>query len=390
VTILAIVFIISLSFTASSAQKPIDIFIGSTDRVSVASDGTQGNGNSGYFDPGNYVSNHSISADGRYVAFESLATNLVIGDTNASADIFVHDWVTGETNRVSVASDGTQANNHSFFPSLSDDGRYVAFNSFASNLITGDTNGWGDIFVHDRLTGETTIASVASEGAQANNNTDYLAISGNGRYVVFQSYASNLVEGDTNGTSDFFVHDRVTSLTTRISVASDGTQANGASNLWPSVSDDGRYIAFISEASNLVVGDNNYYCDTDHDGIYNDNCPDIFVHDQITGETWRVSVSSDGTEGNGWSWFPSISADGHYVAFSSNSSNLVAGDTNNFCDWNYDGILENCFDGFVHDLVTGQTTRISVSSSGTQSNGASGDVSISANGNYVFFYLQCF
>ena len=287
-----------------------DVFVhdrqsGQTKRVSVASDGTQGSG-----------SYPSISADGRYVAFMSAASNLVSGDTCCS-DIFVHDRQSGQTTRVSVASDGTQGNSGSEYPSISADGRYVAFRSYASNLVSGDTNGAVDIFVHDRQSGQTERVSVASDGVQGNDYSSYLSISADGRYVAFRSSASNLVSGDTNGYWDIFVHDRQSGGTTRVSLASDGAQGNYGSS-YPSISADGRYVAFMSAASNLVSGDT---C-----------CSDIFVHDRQSGQTTRVSVASDGAQGNNHSWYPSISADGRYVAFHSYASNLVSGDTNSAPD----------------------------------------------------------
>jgi len=327
------------------------------ERVSVASDGTQGNSDS--------VS-PAISVDGRYVTFSSSASNLVDDDTNGFADCFVHDRVTGETTLVSVSSDGTQGNNDtSIWSTISADGRYVAFKSEADNLVEGDTNGFQDCFVHDRVTGETTRVSVASDGTQANGACAYIGlfgypwgqfISADGRYVAFHSDATNLVEGDTNGSTDIFVHDLVTGETTRVSVASNGTQGNGAS-LYPSFSADGRYMAFQSDATNLVEGVTN-------GGIY--------VHDQLTGETTVESVSSDGTQGNQGGMYPFISADGRYVAFSSISDNLVEGDTN----------AE--FDVFVHDRISGETTRVSVTSDGRQGNG-DGAPAISADGRYVTF-----
>ena len=194
---------------------------GDTTRVSVASDGAQGNRYS--YDP-------SISADGRYVAFYSYASNLVSGDTNGVYDVFVHDRQSGQTTRVSVASDGAQGNNGSYYdPSISADGRYVAFDSSASNLVSGDTNGARDVFVHDRQGGGTTRVSVASDGAQGGTGSWNPSISADGRYVAFYSGASNLVSGDTNGTDDVFVHDGQTGQTTRISVASDGSQGNNHS-----------------------------------------------------------------------------------------------------------------------------------------------------------------
>jgi Tol biopolymer transport system component len=332
------------------------LLAGTTTRVSVASDGTQGNGSSGW----SAISGMSaISADGRYVAFSSAASNLVPGDTNGRHDVFVHDRQTGQTSRVSVASNGTQGNHDSGYPSISADGRYVAFHSEASNLVASDTNGAADIFVHDRQTGQTSRVSVASNGTQGNDSSWTPSISADGRYVALASYASNLVPGDTNGAADVFVHDRHMGQTSRISAAADGTQGNHGSGS-PSISADGRYMAFASEASNLVAGDTN-------------GAADIFVHDWQTGQTSRVSVASDGAQGNGASYWPSISADGRYAAFASTASNLVAGDTNSM------------WDIFVHDRQTGQTSRVSVASNGTQGNWHSMRQSISADGRYVAF-----
>ena len=290
-----------------------DIFVhdrqtGETARVSVDSDGMQADGYS--WDP-------SISGDGRYVAFESWATNLVDGDTNDNWDIFVHDRQTGQTERVSVDSEGAQGNSGSFDPSISADGRYVAFTSGATLVLT-DTNFALDIFVHDRQMGETTRVSVDSDGTQGNGNSEYASISADGRYVAFQSSAHNLVTSDTNGVPDVFVHDRQTGETTRVSMDSEGTQGDAGSGS-PSISADGRYVAFRSGAYNLVPGDTN--------GV-----SDVFVRDRQTGETTRVSVDSEGTEGDLESWDPSVSADGRYVAFSSNAENLVPDDTNGVGD----------------------------------------------------------
>jgi Tol biopolymer transport system component len=301
----------------------------------------------------------SISANGRYVAFQSDATNLVVGDTNVKTDIFVHDLSTGETTRVSIASNGTQGNNTSQNPSISADGRYVAFESWADNLVPVDTNIVVDIFVHDLVTGETTIVSVASDGTQGDWYSKYPSISADGRYVAFQSAASNLVPG-AGGNNDIFLRDRIAGETTIVSVTTDGTPADFYSEN-PSISADGRYIAFQSEASNLVVGDSNGLVD------------DIFVHEVSTGETTLVSVSSNGTQGNFQSIAPSISADGRYVSFESFADNLVSGDTN------------NATDVFLRDRLTGETTRVSVDSNGMQANDYSRNSSISADGLYVAF-----
>lgn len=331
-----------------------------TTRVSIASDGTQSDGRS---------CRPCISADGRYVGFQSEAENLVISDTNGNWDIFVHDRQTGETTRVSVSSHGTEGNATAWHCSLSGDGRHVGFDSQATNLVTSDTNRCADVFVHDRQTGQTTRVSVSSDGTQSNDQSWLPTLSACGRYVAFESFADNLVISDTNDSPDVFVYDRQTGETTLVSVSSDGTPGN-SSSLRPAISADGRYIAFASEASNLVPGDTN-------------DAYDAFVHDRQTGQTTRVSVASDGTEGNDGSGYLaatdydlSISADGRYVAFFSWATNLVAGDTNGKGDI------------FVHDRQTRRTARVSVSSRGTQSDDHSGlfaGASISADGRYVVF-----
>jgi Tol biopolymer transport system component len=180
---------------------PCEVFAkGKTSRVSISSAGVQGN--NGSWEP-------SISSDGRYVAFHSEADNLVAGDTNGINDIFVHDRQTGETSRVSISSTSVQGNNYSWVASISSDGRFVTFHSFADNLVAGDTNGEDDIFVHDRQTGETSRVSISSAGVQGNNGSKVSSISSDGRFVAFYSWADNLVAGDTNGINDIFVHDRL-------------------------------------------------------------------------------------------------------------------------------------------------------------------------------------
>src|SRR5438132_452517 len=191
-----------------------------TERVSVTSGGTEGNGAS---------LGSALSADGRFVAFDSAATDLVAGDTNGATDVFVHDRQTGTTERVSVASGGTQANNISSYPALSADGRFVAFQSDATNLVAGDTNGATDVFVHDRQTGATERVSVASGGGtQGNRNSGgffaFPALSVDGRLVAFHSTATNLVSGDANGAYDVFVHELTVSTTTTSTTSSSTTR----------------------------------------------------------------------------------------------------------------------------------------------------------------------
>jgi Tol biopolymer transport system component len=185
---------------------------------------------------------------------------LVAGDTNGKWDIFVHDSKTGNTSRVSVSSAGVQGNDQSDFVGISAHGRYVAFTSYANNLVAGDTNAVTDAFVHDRKTGKTARVSVNSAGVQGNQDSATSMISAHGRYVAFNSLASNLVAGDTNGLGDAFVHDRKTGKTTRVSVSSAGEQGNFGSSC-STISSDGRYVAFESIAGNLVARDTNKYAD---------------------------------------------------------------------------------------------------------------------------------
>ena len=351
------------NLVAGDANRQADIFVrdtvtGQTRLVSAAADGTQGNAPSGWVS--------SISLDGRYVAFESRASNLVPGDTNNKCDIFIKDMETGYTSRVSVATGGAEGNGDSTNPVISADGRYVAFESSASNLVPGDTNGAGDIFVHDRLTGVTKRVSVSSSGEQATGDINFQysgsrspSINADGRYVAFVSRASNLVPGDTNGVQDVFLHDLETGVTSMVSKRGD-VLANGHS-FNPSLSADGRYISFESNASNLVDGDTN-------------NRWDIFVYDRVTGQLSLVSVGPGGSQGDHDSYDARISADGRFVAFESRATNLVPEDTD---DWE---------DTFLHDRLTGETLRVSVSSGGTGGNLYSYRApSISPDGGYVAF-----
>jgi hypothetical protein len=321
-----------------------------TIRVSIGSTGGQADEDS--LSP-------SISGDGRFVAFESAASNLVPGDANASTDVFVRDVKTGTTWRVSVDSVGGEADGDSSLPSLSTNGRFVAFRSAASNLVPGDTNGLWDVFVRDVKTASTTRVSVDSAGGEADGDSFFPSISGNGRVVAFSSVASNLVPGDSNTLPDVFVHDARTRSTTLVSVDSAGGEADGDS-FFPSISGNGRVVAFSSAASNLVPGDSN--------GLL-----DVFVRDLKTGSTTRVSVGSSGGQGNGIGGAPSISGNGRFVAFWSVASSLVPDDTNGSADV------------FVHDGKTGTTTRVSLDSSGAQAMGAGVDPSISGNGRSVAF-----
>ncbi|HEX9991394.1 MAG TPA: hypothetical protein VGB14_00560 [Acidimicrobiales bacterium] len=316
-----------------------DVFVrdrvaGTTELISVNNQGREGNASSSAPD---------ITADGRFVAFSSNASNLVRGDTNATTDIFVRDRSRGRIERVNVASDGTEANLFSGGPSISDDGRYVAFSSFADNLVANDDNGTVDVFVHDRSTGETFLVSEAADGTSAEGLSAGPAISGDGSAIAFFSEAADFVPGDDNGTRDIYVWRRGNGdpSVERVSVSSAEEGANGQSSFsqrgsssLPDISRDGRYVSFDSFADNLVRNDTN-------------EVADAFRRDVFRGITIRVSVSDREIQANRVSTDTAISADGQVVAFVSQATNLVRGDTNRcplFPDFG------SCPDVFVRDL----------------------------------------
>jgi Tol biopolymer transport system component len=334
-----------------------DVFVrdrrtGKTRRVSLNSAGAEGDGSS---------YNPSISADGRFVGFQSDATNLVGGDANGASDVFVRDRRTGKTRRVSVSSPGGEGNGGSYDPSISADGRFVAFNSDASNLVGGDTNGATDVFVRDRKTGKTRRVSVSSAGGEGNDASYSPSISADGRFVAFQSFASNLVGGDTNGFTDVFVRNRKTGKTRRVSVSSAGAEGDGGS-YHPSISADGRFVALVSSATNLVGGDTNGFSD-------------VFLRNRRRQRTTRVSVSSAGAQGNSGSFLIDplvVSADGRFVAFISNATNLVSSPTSGEQD-------------FLRDRKAHKTRLLSVSTSGVQADSNSWDPALTPDGRFVAF-----
>ena len=364
---------------------------GDTELISVNADNPKAAGNSDDFIT-------ALSADARFVAFASFANTLVANDSDGMENIFVRDLLTGQNERlvvggddfamsangryiafgagggifeydrqlhteerVDVSSTGEVANKLSLEPAINANGRYVAFISEATNLVPNSSPLYSGVFVHDRQTGITTRVSVSSSGVQGNGlSFTRPSLSADGRYVAFGSDAPNLVANDTNGTApDVFVRDRQLGQTELVSVNSAGVQGNGPSNS-AVISADGSHVAFWSNATNLVANDTNF-------------SPDIFVHDRGTGQTERASVASDGTEANGGSEKPAISADGRYVVFYSGASNLVTGDSN--------GLL----DIFWHDMQTGKTERASVATNGAQANGQNLAPSISGDGLSVVF-----
>jgi Tol biopolymer transport system component len=338
-----------------------DRVLGTTERVTVSSTGAQANASGALF-ARSYL---SISSDGRFVAFSNDAPNLAPNDTAGNLDVFLRDRQLGTTELISVNRTGTQGNGTSHDSWISDDGRYVAFSSYASNLVLGDTNGSCDVFVRDRQLGTTERISVNTIGVQGNSNSQYASMSPDGRYIAYNSYSTNLVTADTNGMPDVFLRDRQAGTTIRVSVTSGGGfEVNGASTS-PSISANGRYVAFESQADNLVPGN-------DLNGA-----SDAFVADILLGTVERVSVSNGGFEANAGIFnfqypSPMISADGRYVTFWSASTNLTE-DTN------------NAIDVFVHDRRNHSTERVSVNSHGLEGDVASMWPSISANGRFVAF-----
>jgi Tol biopolymer transport system component len=335
-----------------------DILARTTVRVSVDKDGRDADGDS-------YVP--TISANGRFVAFRTVAADLVDGDTNSLADIFVRDTLLGTTTRVSVDTDGGDPDGASVFPSISADGRYVAFRSEASDLVLGDANDEPDIFVRDLVAGTTVRASVDTLGGDPDGDSYYPSMSADGRMVSFRSEATDLVADDTNGLNDVFVRDLVAATTVRASVDTNGGNPNGDS-LYATMSGDGRYVVFSSGASDLVPGDSN--------GVF-----DVFVRDLQLGTTVRASVDSEGGDADAQSskqGLPTMSSDGRYVAFESDASDIVPGDTNLVLDI------------FIRDMVAGTTVRATVDPRGGNSKGASFSPVISADGQWVTFFSYSF
>jgi len=310
----------------------------------------------------------AISDDGRYVAFESSASTLVVGDTNGDRDYFVRDLLTSTTTRISVSSNGTQAegnylpgNNATVSPlSMSGDGRFVAFESSASNLVDLDTNGFTDIFVHDRSTGTTDRIS-RGMGAESNNESGKPRISNDGRYVAFESRATNLVAERTVPGFDIFVHDRMLGSTTLVSRASDGAAARRESRS-PSISSDGRWVAFQTAAAGL---------DPTYAGT---TWTKIYVRDLIGGTTTIVSRPMAGLLPTGHAMNPSISADGSWVAFEDYSSTLVPGDTNGMRDI------------FRWSRATDTIERLNLGPAGLQADDASKFPAISGDGSLVAYH----
>jgi uncharacterized repeat protein (TIGR01451 family) len=339
----------ALILAGTAAALPVPGF---TELISQSSSGAQGDQDSEM---------PSISSDGRFVAFVSFSENLVADDTNLSADVFVRDRLLETTERVSVSSSGRQADGNSGLlnlmggPSISGDGRFVAFSSDATNLVSGDRNSNSDVFVHDRQTGETTRVSVATDGTEANAGGTEPALSRDGRFVAFVSFSDNLAP-DGNFTGDIYVHDRSTGVTELISRAHDGGNANSQS-FAPTINADGRFVYYTSFASNLVEGDNE------------DNSVDAYLFDRQTGTTTAITFSASGFA---HSSAGAISADGRFLTFTTQDTTFLTLDANGFLE-----------DAWLVDRATGEYILVSVNDAGVQGNDSTFAGPVSDDGNFV-------
>ncbi|TAE80801.1 MAG: hypothetical protein EAZ74_05990 [Alphaproteobacteria bacterium] len=304
--------------------------------------------------------NPSFSPDGTKIVFHSSATNFIENDANGWRDVFVKDSVTGEITSISTNSTGEQGNLWSYDGRFSPDGTKIVFHSGANNLIENDINAWNAIFIKDLLTNEVMRVDVSALGEPLDGSSYNARFSPDGTKIIFESSASNLVEGDTNGWDDLFIKDLLTNELTRVSVNALGEEGNG----WfynGSFSPDGTKIIFESWADNLIAEDSN-------------GEEDIFMKDLLTGEITRLSTNFFGEEGTLRSHNPQFSPDGTQVLFTSWADNLVENDTNNLPDI------------FVKDIISGEVLRVNTNAMGEQLDGWSfGTANFSPDGTQVVF-----
>lgn len=349
------------NFLPGDAVRP-DVFVhdrltGAIERVSVDSTGFEADG-------GSFLA--SLSSDGRFVVFQSHATNLVPSDTNGRMDVFVRDRLLGTTERVSVGPIGAESDGDSsisaFGQSISSDGNLIVFESDATNLVIGDSNGFRDVFVRDRAAGTTRRISVRAGAGDSDGSSAQAACSADGQVIVFVSAATNLVSNDSNGFQDAFLYDSSSDTIELLSVDPSGGPADHES-YYPCVSADGQVVGFTSFASNLVAADSNGFLD-------------VFVRYRSHGWTDVVSVDANGGPANDQSTSCALSIDGAFIVFTSDASDLVQGDA-------------APTDVFLRDLVVGATTCMSVDNSGNPANGRSvNPPSISAAGDVVAFQSE--
>lgn len=351
---LAFMFFPKLSVFLTIALVGTQVLAANVERVNLGDNGIQADDNSDM---------PIVDAAGTHVAFESRATNLVAGDSNSAKDIFVRSLDTGITERISIATDGTQANGDCTEPAISADGRFVSFLSTATNLAGTDSSANKKLFVFDRVLKTTTLLTVTVDQQNLNGASFAPQMSADGRYLVFHSYASNLVSNDTNNFSDVFLLDRGTvtvdgaytaaATLTRLSenngIGGDGHSRDAA------ISPDGNWIAFASSAGNLLL-------------VADDIIMDIFLHERLSGSRSNLTAT-----GNGNSSLPRLSNGASHVVFSSQASNLVANDSNGVTDI------------FKYTRSGGEIVRVSQSGTGTGGSEASGRASISQDGSLILY-----
>ncbi len=334
-----------------------------TEMISLSTAGTQGNGHSG-MDPYTIGSYPAISYDGRYVAFFSEADNLVPGDTNGEADIFMRDRLSGTTTRISLATNGAQGNGMCLHPWMSYDGRYVVFSSDADNLIPNDTNNATDVFVRDMVTGVTECVTYNNLGVLADSYSLEPTISGDGRFVTYHSDAHNLVPGVVDGWWDIYVYDRYTDTIECLTLDPVTGQEGNCYSATPRISADGRYVAFNSGATNLGPPDLNGFLS------------DIYVFDRQTHVMKMADVNAFGIQANNDCFWSGISGDGRKVSYCTFSDNLTPFDTNPYVDM------------YQVDMITRVTRVVSVSPSGFAGNYHGDCPVMGPDGNCVAFHSQ--
>jgi hypothetical protein len=318
-----------------------------TVRVSVSTDNNQPIDT----DTENYEARPAISDDGRFVVYESTAYNLVENDTNNKSDIFLRDRELQTTVRISNGINGEQANGDSATPQMTGNGRFIVFGSTATNLIANDGNNFKDIFIYDTVNKTTERITQTKDGVGYNDHSGVANISDDGRYIVFPSLASNWVGEDLYNGLNVLLHDRETKSTITTNPTGGGR---------PNISADGQFICFSGWSASIVPDDTN-------------GQTDIFLYDVTTQLISRVNVASDGTQANGYSSLCSLSADGRYVAFQSDGTTLVSNDTNVSTDI------------FVHDAVLQNTERVSLSATGGESDSHNNYPSLAKDGIHIVF-----
>jgi TolB protein len=290
-------------------REGIDVFVydmqnETTKRVTLTSTGEEIKGNSiGFLIP-----------DGRYALFYTSGQVFSTKPNKGQTAVYLRDWHSGDVERISKAMDGGYPNESANAAVSNYDGRYIVYVSEASNLVAEETNKVANLYLYDRITGETRLITKAFDGNPSNNHSGHAQMSDDGRYTLFLSHATNLVSWDSNGSTDIFIYDRVTDKIRRVSVADDGAQANGLSKD-PSICANSRFVSFTTEATNLVSGDTN-------------GERDVILHDLVTGRKTVATINESGEWGNSKAHRSYLTPDCRAITFASDATNLVPVDTN--------------------------------------------------------------